>query len=97
MPDGRVLPTVSSTAPVQSEVQAFADWAQYEARQQSLAEMRAHPDATVRLQALALWAEQPDEDLEPMFEALGDEDESVRTRAEEIWEQQLARDEGAEK
>jgi hypothetical protein len=60
-----------------------------------LAELRGHPDAAVRLQALALWAEHPDDDLEPVFEALEDDDEQVRTRAEALYEQQLAREEAA--
>lgn len=66
-----------------------------EVRQQWLAELRAHPDAAVRLQALALWAEDPDDDLETVMEALEDDDEQVRTRAEEVWEGQLAQEEGA--
>jgi hypothetical protein len=41
---------------------------------------------------LELWAEQPSEDLDPLTYALVDEDESVRTRAQEVYEQQLARE-----
>lgn len=62
------------------------------ARQQRFAEARAHPEVTVRLQALELWAEQPSQDLNPITYALVDEDESVRTRAQELFEQQLARE-----
>ena len=93
---GPVPPAAASSPdPSPSDLRAHADQAPYEARQQWLAELRAHPDAAVRLQALALWAEQPDDDLEPVFEALEDDDEQVRTRAEEVWEQQLAQEEGA--
>jgi hypothetical protein len=58
-----------------------------------LAELREHPNATVRLQALELWAQQPGDDLESMLEALGDDDEQVQARAEELWAQQLTREE----
>jgi hypothetical protein len=55
-----------------------------------LAELGAHPDATVRLQALELWAQQPGDALDPeLYALLDDEDESVRARAEALWEQQL--------
>jgi hypothetical protein len=59
------------------------------------AEVREHPDVTVRLQALELWAEQPDHDIDPLTFALVDEDDQVRARAEELWEQQLTREEAA--
>jgi hypothetical protein len=62
------------------------------ARQQWFAEARTNPDVTVRHQALELWAQQPSQDLDPLTYALVDEDESVRTRAQEIYEQQLARE-----
>jgi hypothetical protein len=86
-------PAASSTNPPPSEARAAAEPAQYEARQQWLAELRESPDAGVRLQALALWAAHPDDDLEPLFEALGDDDEAVQARAEELWEQQLTQEE----
>jgi hypothetical protein len=73
--------------------QTTADQAQREARQQWLAELRAHPDATVRLQALDLWAQEPGDDIESVLDALGDEDEQVQARAEELWEQQLIQEE----
>jgi hypothetical protein len=50
-----------------------------------LAELRAHPDATVRLQALELWAQQPGDALDPVTYALVDGDEQVRARAQELW------------
>ena len=89
-PDGRVKTAASPADPPQSDGRANSDQAQREARQQWLAELGAHPDATVRLQALELWAQQPGDALDPEFYAfLDDEDESVRARAEALWEQQL--------
>jgi hypothetical protein len=69
-----------------------ADQAQREARQLWFAEARENPDATVRRQALELWAEQPGDDMDPLTYALVDEDEQVRARAEELWEQQLTQE-----
>jgi hypothetical protein len=60
------------------------------------AELRESPDATVRLQALALWAQQPGMGIDPLPSALVDEDEEVRARAEELEAQQRAREEEAE-
>ncbi len=45
----------------------------------------------VRRQALELLAEQPSQDLAPVTYALVDEDDSVRARAQELY-QQLARE-----
>lgn len=61
-------------------------------RQQWFGEARAHPEVTVRRQALELWAEQPTQNLDPVTYALVDGDESVRTRAQELYEQQLVRE-----
>jgi hypothetical protein len=58
-----------------------------------LAELRESPDATVRLQALQHWAQQPGTGIDPLTFALVDEDEEVRTRAEELYAQQLAQEE----
>jgi hypothetical protein len=41
---------------------------------------------------LELWAEQPSQDLDPVTYALVDEDDSVRARAQELYEQQLVRE-----
>lgn len=49
------------------------------------------PDPNVRLQALDAWARSPGESLDPVTQALVDPDESVRTRAQELLEQELAR------
>ena len=57
------------------------------------AELRESPDVTVRLQALEAWAQQPGTGIDPLTYALVDEDEAVRARAEELYEQQLAREE----
>jgi hypothetical protein len=46
----------------------------------------------VRLQALELWAQQPSDEIDPVTYALVDEDEQVRTRAQELYEQQLTRE-----
>jgi hypothetical protein len=56
------------------------------------AEVREHPDVTVRLQALEVWVQQPGDALDPVTYALVDGDESVRARAQELWEQQLTRE-----
>jgi hypothetical protein len=75
--------------------QTAAERAQRETRQQWFAEVREHPDVTVRLQALELWAQQPGDALDPVTYALVDGDESVRARAQELWEQQLTRESAA--
>lgn len=70
-----------------------AEQAQREAREQWFAELRESPDATVRLQALEQWAQQPGTGIDPLTYALVDEDEAVRARAEALYAQQLAREE----
>lgn len=65
--------------------QTTAERAQREARQMWFAEVREHPDVTVRLQALELWAQQPGDALDPVTYALVDGDEQVRARAQELW------------
>lgn len=67
--------------------QTTAKQAQQEARQSWLAEMRENLDVTVRLQALEVWAQQPGDDIDSLTYALVDEDDDVRARAEELWEQ----------
>ena len=91
----RATSPASAAAPADpppSEAQTPAEQAQREAREMWFAELRESPDVTVRLQALALWAQQPGEGLDPLTYALVDEDEDVRTRAQELWEQQLTRE-----
>jgi hypothetical protein len=51
---------------------------------------REDPDPSVRLHALETWAQNPGETLDPVTYALVDSDESVRTRAQALWEEALA-------
>jgi hypothetical protein len=88
-------PAAAPADPPPSDAQPPAEQAQQEARERWFAEARENPDATIRLQALEVWAQQPGDDIEPVLEALGDEDEAVQARAEALWEQQLAREEAA--
>jgi hypothetical protein len=92
-PDARVPPATSPTDTPPSAAQTPADQAQRAARERWFAERRESPDATVRLQALALWAQQPGKGIDPLPYALVDEDEEVRARAEALDEQQLTREE----
>lgn len=86
-------PAAAPANPPPSDAQPTADQAQREAREVWFAELRENPDATVRLQALEFWAQQPGTGIDPLTFALVDEDEEVRARAEELYEQQLAREE----
>jgi hypothetical protein len=52
---------------------------------------RDDPDPGVRTQALETWAQQPGATLDPFTYALVDANESVRARAQELLEQELAR------
>ena len=56
-----------------------------------LAEMLHASDPNVRIQALDAWAQRPGESLDDVTYALVDPDESVRARAQEVLEQELAR------
>jgi len=56
-----------------------------------LAELLNAPDPEVRLQGLEAWARQPGDSLDPATYALVDPDESVRARAQELFEQALDR------
>ena len=56
------------------------------------------PDASVRLQALDIWAQQGAQaPLDPLVVALDDEDDDVRTKAMAIIEQHWAIEQEAEK
>lgn len=57
----------------------------------SLTAARENPDPAVRLQALESWAQRPGASLDPMTYAMVDPDASVRIRAQELFEQNLAR------
>jgi len=56
-----------------------------------LAAAREDPDPNVRLHALGTWAQHPGESLDPVTYALVDPDETVRARAQELFEEALAR------
>src|SRR5262245_33617415 len=56
-----------------------------------LVELLQSPDPNVRIQALDAWARQRGASLNPVTYALVDSDESVRARAQEVFEQALAR------
>ena len=94
-PDARTPSTTASSDRQQLEARAAADLAQHEAWAQWYAAARAHPDVGVRLQALEQWAQQPGEALDPVTYALVDGDEDVRARAQDLWAQQLTREEAA--
>lgn len=49
------------------------------------------PDPKVRLQALEDWAKHPTANIDPLTYALVDPDETVRERAQQLWELELAR------
>ena len=46
----------------------------------------------MRLQALETWAQRPGDSLDPVTYGLVDQDETVRERAQVLYEQTLARD-----
>ena len=50
-----------------------------------------HSDPAIRLYALEAWALSPGRTLDPVTYALVDSDESVRARAQEVFEEVLAR------
>lgn len=75
--------------------QTNATQAQRDAWTQWYATARESPEVTVRLQALEQWAQQPQgssDSLDPVTYALVDEDDTVRARAQTLYEQQLVRE-----
>lgn len=54
-------------------------------------EARDDPDPRVRLSAIEAWAQNPGENLDPITYALVEPDESMRTCAQELLEEALAR------
>jgi hypothetical protein len=56
-----------------------------------LTELLHSPDPNVRIQGLDAWARNPSTSLDPVTYALVDPDEPVRARAQELFEQELAR------
>ncbi len=94
-PSGHNLPASIPRLPIdrqpsmqKSDTGAF----QRDARAQWYATARESPEVTVRLQALEQWAQQPNETLDPVTYALVDEDDTVRARAQTLYEQQLVRE-----
>jgi hypothetical protein len=87
-------PRVTTSAPnaASPDEQIIADQAQRQAWDNWYAAAREHPDVGVRLMALEHWAQQPSETIDPVTAALVDEDEEVRTRAEELYDQHLTRE-----
>jgi len=53
--------------------------------------LHVHPDPAIRLYALEAWALHPGPTLDPVTYALVDPDESVRARAQELFEEMLSR------
>jgi hypothetical protein len=56
-----------------------------------LSEARNDPDPRVRLNAIEVWSQKPDDTLDPVTHAMVDPDESVRARAQQLFEEALAR------
>lgn len=79
------VPTTDHDAHAHQAVET-AQWEQW------YATARDSPDVSVRLQALETWAQRPGDQLDPVTYGLVDQDDSVRRRAQELYEQQLARE-----
>jgi hypothetical protein len=84
--------TARVTQAASPQEQPPADQAQRQARERWYADMREAPEVGTRLYALDLWAQQPKEAIDPVTYALVDEEDSVRTRAQALYEQHLARE-----
>ena len=85
--DARAQTAASSAGTPPSDEQTTAEYAQREARYNWGTEVREHPDVTVRPQTLELWAEQPDDEIDPLTYALVDQDD--HEWAQELWEEQF--------
>ena len=79
--------------PLSSLPSATRDNEQYQTEEMPawLPEALDDPDPHVRIQALETWAQHSEETLDPLTYALVDPDESVRSRAQELLEEELAR------
>ena len=53
--------------------------------------LHADPDPRIRLEALEMWAMRPGRSLDPVTHAMVDPDERVRARAQDLFEEALAR------
>lgn len=84
-------PATGASPPVEKERQERqeAEAAQWE---QWYATARESSDVSVRLQALETWAQQPSDQIDPVTYGLVDQDDSMRQRAQELYEQQLTRE-----
>lgn len=99
LPNSRAPLTAFPNNPAPTDEKMIAEQAQRTARERWYAEARESPDVTVRLQALEQWARQPQTSgggLDPVTFALVDEDESIRTRAQELWGQRFTQGTGAD-
>jgi len=77
---------LSGQTPASASAADQAAWSQwYETARQS-------SDVSVRLQALEQWVQRPGDALDPVTYGLVDQDETVRRRAQELYEQALARE-----
>jgi hypothetical protein len=89
-------PLASNDAPASAQEEP-APLPEYLALPIWIAQALDAPEASVRIQALDMWAQQgPQAPLDPLVVALDDEDDDVRTKAMEIIEQQWAIDQEAE-
>lgn len=77
-------------SPAGQQAQREAD--ERTAREQWYAAMRETQEAGARLSALEVWARQPGDALDPVTYGLVDEDDTVRARAQELYEQHLQRE-----
>jgi hypothetical protein len=86
---------IAQQPPTSAPKASMASVAQYSESTQApppwLAELLNAPDPQVRLLGLDAWARHPGESLDPVTYALADPDESVRARAQEVLEEELAR------
>jgi len=78
--DARAQTAASPADTPPPDEQTTAEYAQREARYSWGTEVREHPDATVRLQALEVWAQQPGTGIDPLTYPLEDQDEQVRAQ-----------------
>jgi len=77
---GNAVVAVAQRAP--DEIEDAPPW---------LAELLHAPEPNVRVQGLDAWSRLPGAPLDAVTYALVDPDESVRTRAQELFEQEMAR------
>ena len=97
----QAIPAARQAAPLPraashvSDTQAGPEPTPSAAWQQWYEAARDSPEVTMRVQALEQWAQRPGDPLDPVTYGLVDPDETVRSRAQALYEQYLAREEGA--